>query len=104
MSRKKRPTVTKEEISRKISHTVNLSTPQVRRVLSAFFEEVSLSLKEGNSVRLRGFGTFEPKVRRSSLVRDFATGERYRSKDKWITVFKPGKELAILPLDSEEEA
>jgi integration host factor subunit beta len=51
------------------------------------------SLKEGEKIELRGFGSFRIRHRGPRLGRNPKTGERVEVPAKRIPYFKPGKEL-----------
>lgn len=52
------------------------------------------ALVEGKTVELRGFGTFEIRVRKGrERARNPKTGEIVKVEDHGVAVFRPGKEL-----------
>lgn len=56
-------------------------------------EEIAATLSEGNRVELRGFGSFAIKHRPARVGRNPRTGEEVSVEEKWVPVFKAGKEL-----------
>ena len=65
----------------------------VERIVSVLMEEIAATLSEGNRVELRGFGSFAIKHRPARVGRNPRTGEEVSVEEKWVPVFKAGKEL-----------
>jgi len=67
---------------------------EVRRVLDLFMHEVKAALVRGCVVELRGFGTFEVKVRKARpKARNPKTGESVSVLSHGVVAFRPGREL-----------
>jgi len=65
----------------------------IHYLIGEFLEELKEALLSGRSVELRGFGTFEVKVRKGrERARNPKTGDIVRVEDHGVTVFRPGKE------------
>jgi len=67
----------------------------IERIVTTIFDEITKSLSKGNRVELRGFGAFSVKERPARIARNPRTGESVKVDDKFVTVFKTGKELRI---------
>ena len=66
----------------------------VRNIVDCFFEEIKKGLINDRAIELRGFGTFEARVRRSkSKARNPKTGDIVSVNEHRVAVFRPGKEL-----------
>ncbi len=66
----------------------------IRSVVDAFLEEVKASLESGQSVELRGFGTFEIRERKGrKKARNPKTGETVSVRDHAVVAFRSGKDL-----------
>lgn len=95
----------KGEIVSSIAETVGMRKNDVESVLDAFVAQVTQELKEGRSVRLIGFGTFLPRLRRSFKARNPKTGQSVDVSAVYVPTFKSGKTLktalAEVPVDSE---
>ena len=63
------------------------------RALDAFVETVSTSLRNGEEIRLVGFGTFLVAQRKESLGRNPRTGEEIKIPAARLPKFKAGKGL-----------
>lgn len=64
--------------------------------LDAFFDVVKESISNGEHIELRGFGTFETKIRESKKAINPRTKESIIVKRHAVPVFKPGKDLKEL--------
>ena len=83
----------KAEIINKIADNTELSKNDVEKVLSSFFETIKSSLKDKQSVRLIGFGTFSSGRRKERTGRNPQTGEQINIPASFYPKFKPGKEF-----------
>ena len=83
----------KAEIIHKISEDSELSKNDVEKVLSIFFSVIKSSLKDKQSVRLIGFGTFSSGKRKARTGRNPQTGEQIDIPASFYPKFKPGKEF-----------
>ncbi len=87
-------TVGRQELTKRIAQKTKLSQKQAADVLEATLETIREALKDGDEVRLVGFGSF--KVRKSAARRGVNPRDRkpieVPAKDR--VRFSPGKELA----------
>jgi integration host factor subunit beta len=60
------------------------------------FDSIVRSLKEGEKIELRGFGSFRLRDRGARMGRNPKTGVKVAVPAKKIPYFKPGKELKEL--------
>lgn len=88
--------MTKADIVDKISREVDLQKKDIAFIIDSFFEMVKGSLAEGESMELRGFGTFGFKVRKGRKARNPRSGEPVFVEDRVVIAFKPGKEFKEL--------
>ncbi len=72
---------------REVSYKVILN------VLERFFDVIKDNLSNGEHIELRGFGTFETKIREPKRARNPKTKEIITGTRHAIPVFKAGKEL-----------
>lgn len=70
-----------------------LSTKEIDRIVSIFFDEISQRLATGGRVELRGFGAFSTRARDARSGRNPRTGETVDVDAKRVPYFKPGKEM-----------
>jgi len=60
---------------------------------NAFFESLKLAMKDGNSVELRGFGIFQPRVCKGVIFVNPKNNQRYYVQEKKRVVFRTGTEF-----------
>ena len=66
----------------------------VQSVLESLLDEIKNSLKEGSTIELRGFGTFELRLRKGrSKARNPKTGEQLSVAPHYVAAFRSGQEL-----------
>jgi DNA-binding protein HU-beta len=82
-------TFKKKEISYKIISTI----------INSLFEVMKDNIAEGKHIELRGFGTFETKIRQPKKAINPRTKEIVEVKKHAVPIFRPGKELKKLVRD-----
>ncbi len=92
--------MTKAELVEKVANTTQLTKKHAELIVNTVFESIVQSLKEGEKIELRGFGSFRIRHRGARVGRNPKTGDRVAVPPKRIPYFKPGKELKEL-LNSE---
>jgi integration host factor subunit beta len=65
-------------------------------IVEAIFDSIVRSLRSGDKIEIRGFGSFRTRQRRPRVGRNPKTGERVEVPAKKIPFFKPSKELKDL--------
>ena len=79
----------------------------IQDILDSLLQNIKTSLSEGNTIELRGFGTFEPRLRRGrEKARNPKTGEALSVAPHHVAVFRAGRELknALWELPVEEDS
>lgn len=87
--------LTKAEIIENIYPLVKVSKKNIHTVLGLFFDEVKKGLLGNQIIELRGFGTFEIKMRKGRRARNPKTGAAVEVVNHGVAVFRPGRELKI---------
>lgn len=64
-----------------------------RTICDAYIELIIQAILEGNLVRIRKFGSFYPKQRKSRMARDVVRRKPMRLPDHCLPVFEPSKEF-----------
>ena len=64
-------------------------------IVTAILDEVVKALARGDRVELRGFGAFSRKARSARIGRNPRTGDAVEVEEKFVPVFKTGKELRL---------
>ena len=71
----------------------NFLKKDLEKFVDIFLYEIKNSLKKGNRVELRGFGTWKTKVQKERISRNPRTGEKVKTKQKNTINFKMSKDL-----------
>ena len=85
--------MTKAELVDEVADQTGLPKKHAEVVVSTVFESIVDSLKAGEKIELRGFGSFRIRERDSRMGRNPKTGEKVAVPAKRIPYFKPGKDL-----------
>jgi len=85
---------TKADIVDAMYEKTGMNRKDIRYVLDLFIEEVKDALVSRHVIELRGFGTFEIKVRKARpRARNPKTGQTISIRSRGIVTFRPGREL-----------
>jgi len=86
--------ITKAEIVDAIYEKINVERKVIREIVDLFIDEVKSALISRKVIELRGFGTFEIKIRKGrERARNPKTGEILSVGSHGIVAFRSGKEL-----------
>ena len=88
--------MTKAELVEEVARNTQLTKKHADVIVSTVFESIVDSLKDGEKIELRGFGSFRIRERGSRVGRNPKTGDRVSVPSKKIPYFKPGKQLKEL--------
>ena len=97
--------ITKAEIVDAIYNKVCAERKTIRDVVDLFIDEVKAALISRKVIELRGFGTFEIKIRKGrQKARNPKTGEILSVNSHGIATFRAGRDLRqdVWTLKSEE--
>ncbi len=81
------------ELAGKIAQNTGLTKDQAESAINAFVEVVTETLKEGENVALKGFGTFEVNEKKERKGRNPRTGEEIMIPARKAPVFKVSSSL-----------
>jgi len=95
--------MTKAELVDEVARVVQLTKKQAETIVNIVFDSIVDSLRSGQKIELRGFGSFRLRNRKSRTGRNPKTGEKVEVPSKKIPYFKPGKELKELINKAIEE-
>ena len=85
---------TKADIVDSLYQKTGMSPKEIRTIMDLFIIEVKDALLRQQIIELRGFGTFELKVRKGRpRARNPKTGETIAVRSHGSAVFRPGREL-----------
>ncbi|MCY4225412.1 MAG: HU family DNA-binding protein [Bacteroidetes bacterium] len=85
--------MTKAKLIQAIAQKTGLTKLETQAVLTGFWDTVIESLAQGESVELRGFGSFRVQHRPPRKARNPATGESIQVDARRVPVFKPAREF-----------
>ena len=88
--------MTKAELVEEVARTAQITKKHAELIVNTVFESIVNSLKDGDKIELRGFGSFRIRKRGPRTGRNPKTGARVDVPSKRIPYFKPGKELKEL--------
>ena len=94
--------MTKADLIEEVSRVVEMTRKDSEVIVEAIFESIVRSLRGGDKIEIRGFGSFRTRERQSRIGRNPKTGERVDVPAKRIPFFKPSKELKDLVNNSAE--
>jgi DNA-binding protein HU-beta len=81
----------KAELIDAVASSADLSKSDATRAVDAVVDNITESLRKGDSVTLVGFGTFEVRERAARSGRNPQTGETIQIKASKAPAFKAGK-------------
>jgi integration host factor subunit beta len=86
--------VTKFDLVESVHDKVNCEKKVVQSVIESLLDEIKNSLKEGSTIELRGFGTFELRLRKGrEKARNPKTGAPVSVEPHYVAAFRSGQEL-----------
>ncbi len=83
--------MTKADIVNEISKSTGIEKLMVQKTVEAFMDSVKDSLKNGDNVYLRGFGSFIVKKRAEKTARNISKNTTIKIPAHYIPAFKPAK-------------
>jgi integration host factor subunit beta len=94
--------MTKAELIEEVSRVVEMSRKDSEVIVETIFDSIVRSLRTGEKIEIRGFGSFRTRQRQPRIGRNPKTGTRVEVPAKRIPFFKPSKELKDLVNGSGE--
>jgi len=88
--------VTKADLIEEVSRVVEMTRKDSEVIVEAIFDSIVRSLRTGDKIEIRGFGSFRTRQRQPRVGRNPKTGSRVEVPSKRIPYFKPSKELKDL--------
>lgn len=85
--------MTKAELVDEVARSTELTKKHAEIIVNTVFESIVDSLKAGEKIELRGFGSFRIRKRGARIGRNPKTGDKVKVPAKRIPYFKPGKDL-----------
>lgn len=88
--------MTKAALVEEVAQATQLTKKDAEIIVNTVFRSIVDSLRAGERIELRGFGSFRIRNRGARTGRNPKTGARVDVPAKRIPYFKPGKELKEL--------
>lgn len=85
--------LTKAVIAEKLFGEVGLNKNEAKKLVDQFFEEIRLSLENGQNIKLSGFGNFCLRDKNARPGRNPKTGEEVPVSARRVVTFRPGQKL-----------
>ena len=86
-------TWTRNDLIEAIHTKVGISMTDASKVIEDIFEEILISLEEGNDVKLSSFGTFSVKKKNSRIGRNPKTGIETTISARKVVSFNPSNQF-----------
>ena len=95
--------IVKSELIKQIKKSYpNFLTRDLSKLIDIILNEIKNSIKRGEGVELRGFGTFRTNIQKESIRRNPKTGEKVNVPKKRTIKWKMSKDL-FKKLNNEKE-
>ena len=86
--------IVKSKLLKKIFENYpNFFKKDLEKFFNIILEEIKYSLKKGDRVELRGFGTWSTHIQKARISRNPKTGDKVNTPEKKTIHFKMAKEL-----------
>lgn len=86
--------VTKNDLIDAVYKNTNCDRQTVQNVMENLIKEIKESLEAGKKIELRGFGTFEPRLRKGKKkARNPKTGKILSVAPHYVAAFRAGQSL-----------
>jgi integration host factor subunit beta len=90
-------TTTKADLVEEVARAADLTKKQAEVIVESVFDGIIASLRAGQKVELRGFGSFRLRQRGARIARNpKKSGVKVMVPPKRVPYFKPGKKLKEL--------
>jgi DNA-binding protein HU-beta len=83
----------KAELVELIAKQAGLSKKAAKEAIDAMFITINKTICDGEPVRITGFGTFEPRPRKSKAAINPLTKQRIMVASRVVPVFRPSSEF-----------
>ena len=86
--------VTKGDLVDAVYKSTDIEKQVVQQVIDSFLLSTREALEQGSTIELRGFGTFEARLRKGRAVaRNPKTGEKLSVEPHYVAIFRAGQLL-----------
>jgi len=95
--------MTKADLIEEVARITDVTRRDSEVIVETIFDSIVHSLRAGDKIEIRGFGSFRTRQRNSRVGRNPKTGDRVDVPAKKIPFFKPSKELKDLVNSTQAE-
>ena len=85
--------MTKADIVEKVAAGTGLTKLETEAIIEGFLNTVIQSLRDGNGIEIRGFGSYRVKKKNARFARNPRTGEKVYVDEHYVPVFKFSKDF-----------
>jgi len=85
--------MTKADIVEKVASGTGLTKLETEAIIEGFLNTVIQSLREGNGIEIRGFGSYKVKQKSARFARNPRTGEKVYVEEHFVPTFKFSKDF-----------
>src|SRR5437899_2195047 len=96
--------MTKADLIDEVSRVVEMTRKESEIIVESIFDSIVKSLRNGDKIEIRGFGSFRTRQRQARIGRNPKSGDRVDVPAKRIPFFKPSKELRDIVNGAAEAA
>ena len=96
-------TMTKADLIEDVSRLAEVTRKDGEVIVETIFDSIVRSLRVGDKIEIRGFGSFRTRQRKPRIGRNPKTGDKVDVPAKKIPFFKPSKELKDLVNGAPDE-
>src|SRR5689334_24999048 len=95
--------MTKADLIEEVSRLADVTRRDSEVIVETIFDSIVRSLRAGDKIEIRGFGSFRTRQRNPRVGRNPKTGDRVEVPAKKIPFFKPSKELKDIVNNSPDQ-
>lgn len=85
--------MTKADIVERVAAGTGLTKLETEAIIEGFLSTVVQSLREGNGIEIRGFGSYKVKMKNARYARNPRTGEKVFVDEHFVPTFKFSKDF-----------
>ncbi len=85
--------MTKADLIEEVAQAAEVTRKDGEKIVEAILASIVQSLRAGDKIEIRGFGSFRTRQRKARIGRNPKTGESVPVPARRIPFFKPSKEL-----------
>ena len=85
--------MTKADIVERVAAGTGLTKLETEAIIEGFLSTVVQSLREGNGIEIRGFGSYKVKLKNARYARNPRTGEKVFVDEHYVPTFKFSKDF-----------